>query len=207
MEGHPYARRSKDEYRLVEDMTKKNVPSRDILSILKSQNENNVSTLKDICNAQYKIRKSLQVEKSMMQVLMSLLHSNGYVHDFSTNDVTNELEALFFVHPTSFKIWRAFPHVLMIDATYKTNKYNMSFVEIVGVTSTRKIFCIAFAFISEEKMDNYKWVLECLKLTLDECMLPRVTITDKELALMKACKKFFQMLLDYFVDGTLVKIF
>ncbi|XP_039004661.1 uncharacterized protein LOC120131839 [Hibiscus syriacus] len=126
-----------------------------------------------------------------MQVLMSLLHSNGYVHDFSTNDVTNKLEALFFVHPTSFKIWRAFPHVLMIDATYKTNKYNMPFVEIVGVTSTRKTFCIAFAFISEEKMDNYKWVLECLKLTLDECMLPRVIITDRELALMKACEKVF----------------
>ncbi|GJV04738.1 FAR1-related sequence 5-like protein [Tanacetum coccineum] len=173
MEGHPYARRlSKDEYRLVEDMTKKNVPPRDILSILKAQNENNVSTIKDIYNAQYKIRKALQVGKSPMQVVMSFLHSNGYVHDFSTNDVTNELKALFFVHPTSFKIWRAFPH-------------------IVGVTSTGKTFCIAFAFISEEKMDNYKWVLECLKLTLDECMLPRVIITDRDLALMNACEKVF----------------
>nr|GEY98878.1 hypothetical protein [Tanacetum cinerariifolium] len=92
-------------------------------------------------------------------VVMSFLHSNGYVHDFSTNDITNELKALFFVHPASFKIWCAFPHVLMIDATYKTNKYNMPFVEIVGVTSTGKTFCIAFVFISEEKMDNYKWVL------------------------------------------------
>nr|GEX13119.1 protein FAR1-related sequence 5-like [Tanacetum cinerariifolium] len=124
-------------------------------------------------------------------VVMSFLHSNGYVHDFSTNDVTNELKALFYVHPTSFKIWRAFPHVLMIDATYKTNKYNMPFVEIVSVTSTGETFCIAFAFISEEKMDNYKWVLECLKLTLDECMLPRVIITDRDLALMNACEKVF----------------
>ncbi|GKD70371.1 hypothetical protein Tco_1324461 [Tanacetum coccineum] len=64
MEGRPYARRlSKDEYRLVEDLTK-NVPPRDILSILKAQNENNVSTIKDIYNAQYKIRKALQVGKS-----------------------------------------------------------------------------------------------------------------------------------------------
>nr|GEU88363.1 hypothetical protein [Tanacetum cinerariifolium] len=150
MEGHSYARRlSKDEYRLVEDMTKKNVPPRDILSILKAQNENNVSTIKYIHNAQYKIRKALQVGKSPMQVVMSFLHSKGYVHDFSTNDVTNELKALFFVHPTSFKIWRAFPHVLMIDATYKTNKYNMPFVKIVGVTCTGKTFCIAFTFISE----------------------------------------------------------
>nr|GEU94916.1 protein FAR-RED impaired response 1-like [Tanacetum cinerariifolium] len=47
MEGHLYARRlSKDEYRLVEDMTKKNVPPRDILSILKAQNKNNMQTIK-----------------------------------------------------------------------------------------------------------------------------------------------------------------
>lgn len=129
--------------------------------------------------------------KISTQVLMSLLHSNGYVHDFSTNDVTNQLEALFFVHPTSFNIWRAFPHVVIIDATYKTNKYNMPFVEIVGVTSTHKTFCIAFAFISEEKTKNYTWVLECLKLTLNERMHPRVIITDRELALMNACEKVF----------------
>ena len=122
---------------------------------------------------------------------MSLLHSNGYVHDYDTHPVTSKLEALFFVHPTSFKIWREFPHVIIIDATYKTNIYKMPFVEIVGVTSTRKTFCIAFAFISEEKEKNYKWVLERLKLTLEGCMHPRVIITDRELALINAYKKVF----------------
>ncbi|GKB09496.1 hypothetical protein Tco_0837808 [Tanacetum coccineum] len=115
MEGHPYTKRlSKDEYRLVENLTKKSVPPRDILSILKAQNENNVSTIKDIYNAQYKIHKALQVGKSTMQVLISLLHSNGYVHDFSTNDVTNELEKLYFLsYPRpSFKIWLCILHVL-----------------------------------------------------------------------------------------------
>lgn len=140
---------------------------------------------------------------------MSLLHSNGYVHDFSTNDVTNELDALFFVHPTSFNIWRAFPHVVIIDATYKTNKYNMPFVEIVGVTSTHKTFCIAFAFISEEKTKNYKWVLECLKLTLNERMHPRVIITDRELALLNACEKVFpnatQLLCRWHISQNILK--
>ena len=67
----------------------------------------------------------------------------------------------------------------------------MPFVEIVGVTSTRKTFCIAFAFISEEKEKNYKWVLERLKLTLEGCMHPRVIITDRDLALINAYKKVF----------------
>ncbi|GJS13366.1 FAR1-related sequence 5-like protein [Tanacetum coccineum] len=192
MEAHPYARRLiTHEYRLVEDLTRKNVAARKILAIIKEQNKDNVSTIKDIYNAQSKIRKAEKVGQTTMQNLMSLLHFNGYVHDYDTHPVTNELEALFFVHPSSFKIWRAFPHVLIMDATYKTNIYKMPFVEIVGITSTSKTFCIAFAFISEEKEKNYEWVLERLKLTLEGCMLPRVIITDRELALIGACKKVF----------------
>ncbi|GKA26051.1 FAR1-related sequence 5-like protein [Tanacetum coccineum] len=187
MEAHPYARRlTTDEYRLVEDWTRKNVEARNILAILKEQNKDNVSTIKDIYNAQSKIRKAKKVGETTMQNLMSLLHTQGYVHDYDTHPVTNELEALFFLHPSSFKIWRAFPHVLIIDATYKTNIYKMPFVEIVGITSTSKTFCIAFVFISEEKEKNYKWVLERLKLTLKGCMLPRVIITDRELVLIGA---------------------
>ncbi|KAH1098688.1 hypothetical protein J1N35_015609 [Gossypium stocksii] len=74
---------------------------------------------------------------------------------------------------------------------YKTNKYDLPFVQIVGVTSTNKIFSIAFAFIINEKEENYNWALTCLKLTLKECMYPRVIVTDRELALMNACQQVF----------------
>nr|GEX92322.1 hypothetical protein [Tanacetum cinerariifolium] len=192
LEGHAYARRlSDDEYHLVEDLTWKNVRPREILSTLRDPNENNLSTLSTIYDAQHKIRKVENAGKTPMQVLMSLLHINRYVYEPFINPVTNELQALFFVHSTSYEIWRAFSHVLIIDATYKTNIYKMSFVQIVGVTLTGKTFCIAFVFISEEKTDNYKWALEQLKLTLNECMSPRVIVTDRELALMKACEIVF----------------
>ncbi|MFQ6639292.1 hypothetical protein Gotur_016571 [Gossypium turneri] len=77
------------------------------------------------------------------------------------------------------------------DATYKTNKYDLPFVQIVGVTSINKTFSIAFAFIINEKKENYNWALTCLKLTLEECMYPRVIVTDRELALMNACQQVF----------------
>jgi len=67
----------------------------------------------------------------------------------------------------------------------------MPFVQIVGVTSTNKTFSIAFAFMQNEKTVSYTWVLNCLKLTLDMCMHPRVILTDRELALMNACKEVF----------------
>ncbi|MFQ6631241.1 hypothetical protein Gotur_008631 [Gossypium turneri] len=69
------------------------------------------------------------------------------------------------------------------------NKYDLPFVQIVGVTSTNKTFSIAFAFIINEKDENYNWALTCLKLTLEECMYPRVIMSDRELALMNACQQ------------------
>ena len=191
LEGHPFARRlSVDETRLVADLTRKNVTPRNILSTLKEQNKNNVSVIKTVYNAQQKIRMDSQAGKTPMQVLMSHLHTNNYVYDFTTGD-SNELENLFFIHPTSWNIWRAFPHVLIIDATYKTNAYNKPFVEIVGVTSTQKTFSIGFVFMHNEQEPNYTWALNCLKSTLDECMQPRVIITDRELALINACRTVF----------------
>ncbi|KAG4159070.1 hypothetical protein ERO13_D02G153950v2 [Gossypium hirsutum] len=74
MEGHAYARRLKEnEKKLLVDLTSKNVTPRDILSALKEQNENNVSTLKTIYNARQKLRLSQNVSvlKYLDQVWLS----------------------------------------------------------------------------------------------------------------------------------------
>nr|KJB40243.1 hypothetical protein B456_007G053200 [Gossypium raimondii] len=174
MEGHAYARRLKEnEKKLLVDLTSKNVTPHDILSTLKEQDENN------------------NVGKTPIQVLMLLLNDKQFFTEFSVNNISNELENLFFIHPRSLDIWRAFSHVLIVDAMYKTNKYDLPFVQIVDVTSTNKTFSIAFAFIINEKEENYNWALTCLKLTLEGCMYLRVIVTDKELALMNACQQVF----------------
>ncbi|XP_038680967.1 uncharacterized protein LOC119981899 [Tripterygium wilfordii] len=124
--------------------------------------------------------------KTQMQVVMSFLQHEGYIFESQTNVVTNELEDLFFAHPGSLERWRAFPHVLLMDSTYKTNRYKMPLLEIVGATATNMTFCIAFVFLHSEKVFNYTWALRCLQSTMDGCTGPRVIVTDKELALMNA---------------------
>lgn len=122
---------------------------------------------------------------------MGMLHARNYTYDFTQDDISNRLENLFFIHPKSFEIFRAFPHVIFIDATYKTNIFKMPFVQIVGVTSTAKTFCIASAFVTDEQGVTYKWVLECLRKTLWPGMVVRVICTDKEQALINACIEVF----------------
>ncbi|KAI3797407.1 hypothetical protein L1987_32664 [Smallanthus sonchifolius] len=88
-------------------------------------------------------------------------------------------------------MWCAFPHVLMIDATYKTNMYRLPFVQVVGVTSTHQSFCVAHAFISKEREEHFVRVLLKIKGMLQKCMESRVIVTDRDKALMNACDKIF----------------
>nr|KAJ0215267.1 hypothetical protein LSAT_V11C300112960 [Lactuca sativa] len=154
--------------------TSQSVEPHNILSILKEHDENN-----------YKLRLSRNDEKTPIHILMGSLKDKKFVIKFFVNNISNELENLFFIYG------KQIPHVLIIDATYKTNKYAMPFVEIVGVTSTNKTFNIAFAFITNEKEESYKWVLRCLRLTLEKCMQPRIIVTERELALVNACQQVF----------------
>ncbi|KAJ9552999.1 hypothetical protein OSB04_017044 [Centaurea solstitialis] len=209
MEGHPYAMRlTENELRLVEDLSRKNVKPRDILSTLKEQNPDNVSTLRTIYNARRRFWATEHKGRTQMQVVMSFFQEEGYMHEARTNQ-SNELEDLFFIHPISMEMWRAFPHILLMDATYKTNTYRMPLLEIVGVTSTNMTFCIAFVFMHKENENNYTWALNCLKKTMEGCASPRVIVTDRELALMKACNNVFpdakQLLCRWHINQSIFK--
>ncbi|KAL8260707.1 hypothetical protein R6Q59_028660 [Mikania micrantha] len=56
-----------------------------------------------------------------MQVLENLLHIKNCVYYTRENFETNVVEDIFFCHKKSYTWWCAFPHVLMIDAAYKSN--------------------------------------------------------------------------------------
>ena len=141
--------------------------------------------------------------------MFSLLQEKRYFYQFTTNNKNGRLENLFFIHPTSMTLWRAFPWVIEIDSTYKTNIYNMPLVEIVGVTSTGKTFSLAYAFIVNEREANYQWVLRCLKSTLADSFAVRVVLTDRELALMRALKVVMpeakQLLCRYHIWQNIIK--
>lgn len=67
----------------------------------------------------------------------------------------------------------------------------MPLVQMVGVTSTNTTFSIGFAIIHNEKVQNYDWVLNQLKMRLGHEVYPSVIVTDRDLALMKACTNVF----------------
>jgi hypothetical protein len=104
-----------------------------------------------------------------------ILYSDHEAYDF-------RLSKLLFFHKESLKLWATNSDVILMDATYKTNRFNMPLVNLVGATANNETFFIAAAFVSTEGKEDYKWILQRLAWLYDKMGLspPRVFITDND---------------------------
>ncbi|KAL5158681.1 hypothetical protein HKD37_15G043103 [Glycine soja] len=165
--GHSYAGRlTKDKKIVVADMTKSMVKLRNILLMLKEHNANSYTTIKQIYNAKHAYPSSIRGSNTEMQQLMILLDAVK---------LTNSCNLIF-----------------LIDSTYKTNRYKLSLLDIVGVTPTGMAFSIAFAYLEGERLNNVIQALQSFRgLLIRVDALPGVIITDRDLSLMNAVKTLF----------------
>ncbi|GAU50446.1 hypothetical protein TSUD_409530 [Trifolium subterraneum] len=161
LEGHTLAGRLKpEEKECVQELTRNLVPPKNILTTLKGRNPESKTNMKQVYNAR---------ERTV------------------GDGESKTIQDFFWAHPESVKLFNTFPTVLMMDSTYKTSKYKMPLFEIVGVTSTEDSFNVGFAFIANEKEDNFIWALEtCKSLLKSKDTFPKVIVTDRDKSLMNA---------------------
>ncbi|KAL5134458.1 Protein FAR1-RELATED SEQUENCE 5 [Glycine soja] len=183
--GHPYAGRlTDDEKNIIADMTKSNVKPRNILLMLKEHNSSSCTTIKQIYNARSAYRSSIRGDDSVMQHLMRLLERDQYIHWHRLKD-EDVVRDLFWCHPDAVKLCNACHLVFLIDSTYKTNRYRLPLLDIVGVTPTVMTFSAGFAYLEGERVNNLEWTLE------QNDRLPVVIVTNRDLVLMNVVKVVF----------------
>ncbi|KAL5146567.1 putative protein FAR1-RELATED SEQUENCE 10 [Glycine soja] len=177
--GHPYAGRlTKDEMKIIADMTKSMVKPKNILLTLKEHNANSCTTIKKIYNARSAYRSSIRGADTEMQHLMKLLERDQYIHWHRLKDEV-VVRDLFWCHPDAVN-------------TYKTNRYRLPLLDFVGVTPTAMTFSTGFAYLEAERVNNIVWALERFRsLFLINNRLSVVIVTDRDLALMNAVKTVF----------------
>lgn len=126
-----------------------------------------------------------------LQALLKQLEKpdSPWVYNLRRENGSN-LSHLFLAHKQGSADALRFHHVFMIDATYKTNKYRLPVVEIIGVTATGRSFPAAYALIQNEGQVNYEWLLTKFKallpLSSENTSVPGVVATGRELSLMGA---------------------
>lgn len=95
---------------------------------------------------------------------------------------------VLFTFTSCLDIWRENPEVLMIDNTYKTNRFELPLLEVTGSTGLNTTFNAAWCLMKAEKMEDYQWVLSQLNaiMTAHDIDLPHFVITDYEKVLIGA---------------------
>ena len=66
----------------------------------------------------------------------------------------------FRVTPDTMKLTNACNLVFLIDSTYKTNKYRLLLLDIVGVIPIGMTFSVAVVYLEGERLNNVVWALE-----------------------------------------------
>ena len=122
-----------------------------------------MSTWRTIYNARHKFKVMEYAGRSQMQQLLKNLSEHGYIEIHRCCPDIDTVKDIFWAHPTCIYLLHAFSQVLIMDCTYKTNKYRLPLMEIVGVTSTEMNFSIVFAYLEAEREDNFSWCLDRLR--------------------------------------------
>lgn len=83
--------------------------------------------------------------------------------------------------------------MISIDYTYKTNRYGLPLLNIIGFTTIGSTFYISFTFTKDKKEDTYEVVLSYLTKVYNSLNLeaPRTILTDKEDTLINVIKLIF----------------
>lgn len=80
-----------------------------------------------------------------------------------------------------------------MDCIYKSNKYPLPLLNVVGTTCLNTTFYAAFGFLLQEWIEDFTWFLRILqtlyrRLDLED---PKVIVTNRDSALMAVIREVF----------------
>ncbi|POW15464.1 hypothetical protein PSTT_02156 [Puccinia striiformis] len=119
----------------IQRLWKSNLRPAQILLQLQTSDPNILATNKTILNALQKIRHEDLAGRSPIKVMMTILKETNWASEVKV-DQEGVIENIFFAHPGSIHLAHINHHVALLDATYKTNQYQIPLPHIIGQTST-----------------------------------------------------------------------
>ncbi|XP_076937271.1 protein FAR1-RELATED SEQUENCE 6-like [Bidens hawaiensis] len=75
-----------------------------------------------------------------------------------------EMIVLFWADEISKKNYFAFGDIILFDATFKTNKYNMVIVPYTSIDNHCRNVTVGDALLSYESIESYSWLLKDFSL-------------------------------------------
>jgi hypothetical protein len=112
---------------------------------------------RDLYNRKAAARRYNLGGRSLIEALLEKLErSDQWLTEARVNGITHRLESLFFTTVKQTEFYHACPNILLIDNTYKTNRYKMPLMHIAARTPTGQFFSIGYCFLSGEAEKDFK---------------------------------------------------
>nr|CCA18752.1 conserved hypothetical protein [Albugo laibachii Nc14] len=153
-------------------MTDTDVKPTAILSALRMTKSDTFANLRTISNGRFNMRNEQLAGRAPLEAFLDNLQGSDWVHHVEANEVGN-ITGLFFAHPESIKLANHYNHVVVMDCTYKTSRYRMPLVHIIGMTAFNTTFTVGFYFLDMEKMENYLWEMSKLSTVWENGSAPK----------------------------------
>jgi len=120
---------------------------------------------------QYKVNKLLQETfgkpeedvNRFVEIALTDVKNNGGFFYFETNQ-QGQFSKSLYVSKTMEIYSKKFLDVVIIDSTYKRNRFNLPIVNILGVNNLGQNILLGFALLTNETKESYDWIFKKLKL-------------------------------------------
>jgi len=152
---------------------------------------------RDIYNINARINRINRQGRSPSEALIADLEaqkSAGKVHFSYEKDSQGHITLLFIATVSSVQYLNENAEVILLDCTYKTNKFGMPLLHIMGVDGLNQTFTVAICFLDQETEEYYNKAVLQLRQLLNPNIYPSVLATDCEIALISALERHFPII-------------
>ena len=150
-----YRRPTPREEATIKSLSRAGVAPRFILNNLLEKDPNTLLTSQDILNLKKKVKKEQLAGRTPIKALIyELTTDENWVVRYETKPI-GRINFLFFVLDDAILLAQGSLEVLLINATYRTNKYNLPYIHFMTVTSIGRTASVRLAFVTTESSATY----------------------------------------------------
>lgn len=175
---------------MVKTLTDAGATARTTLAAIEAMNPCAVLTERDVLNTRRKHQTEELAGQTEMQALFDELRRTMTRHEAKTDD-RGRCTHLLLQPDSANKLIQEFHELVQMDSTYRTNRFDMPLLHIVGRTNTNKTFTMAVCFLRRERTEDYEWALRAFQRLVGDHFRPKTIVTDRALALVNSIASVF----------------
>ena len=167
------------------------VAPRYILAQILQRDSSSLITLRDIYNEIFRARKERLGDLTPIEALVAELDIDK---DWAMHYITDDegyIDFVFLAPSEAIDIARASLEIIFIDATYRTNRYNMLLIHFMAVTVIGRTASIGMCFVKSEVEPVYRQVVRTFKQLVMGNTKVEVFLIDDEISLKNALYTFY----------------